>query len=367
MEFEKFGYLDYNNGQMATLENSTAILQQTPVEVIDGFFNAMFGEIEYPAAQRTYSQTPVNADTVCRNLQADFENLVEWRQHRLRGVPYFRKVLVGGGEISAREYEGNHFDINSLARDILGFHHFIVANTDEDRRRLSDLEDSSSLQTTSEINSLFPRDGLYAAFESEQTVGLIPAVEHEASHAREGTYYYPAYVENRLKSLRLFHRGHRNSLHVGTVTTEILLEEMAKRITESEQPFEIGKPPTVDTITRRHLKKQISKLNLVLAGENAGIGLRIGRTNSGEHIIYGALREETLPTLAQMLEGNPNLTFATGLNYPYIECERGFLDLVPGKEWIPHIVYTEPDLTVFAINHSDQANACRELLKVLVS
>lgn len=190
------------------------------------------------------SVTPLDLERINKNSKrSEINPLKEEVYNSLKEiVGQIEKV----GYISRSMYEDNRFAFNSLARDLANLR--ISSTCNETFCYRQDRESRNA--TPQQVNS-FPNDGAFGEVVYQTHTNIFSSLNKESDF--EGTLFHLSYEKHELQSIRLFHQAHRNSLHIKTVSSEKLVQEIRPYLSSHEE--EIESQPNFTLSKEEYLRK----------------------------------------------------------------------------------------------------------------
>jgi hypothetical protein len=202
------------------------------------------------------SVTPLNEARFVREIEQP------WGADLKREVYESLNVVLAGvdfdGGISSKLYEENKFAINVVARDLAGLRFSSTANPEV----FCYHQDREGRQATQQQVAKFPQDGRYGEAADRSHVNIFDGGYKQSCW--EGTLFDLTYDGENLQTMRIFHQGHRDSLHIKTVDSETLISKMRSYVTSYEEGTKL---PWTLTLEKSEFLGKIDDFNTRLQGK----------------------------------------------------------------------------------------------------
>lgn len=202
------------------------------------------------------SVTPLNEARFAREIEQP------WDADIKREVYDSLKVVLAAvdseGGISRGTYEGNLFAINTIARDVAGLRFSSTANPEA----FCYNQDRISRNATADQLERHPFDGRYGEVAGGTHVNILDTWGETSDF--EGTIFHVNYDSHIMQTMRIFHQGHRDSLHIETVDSERLISEMRSYVASYEEGTKL---PWTLTLDKSEYLGKIDEFNTRLQGK----------------------------------------------------------------------------------------------------
>lgn len=197
--------------------------------------------------------TPLNAGELTNVLLASARCN---REARGKLVDSLREVLSAAreGRINLKLYNSHSFAINSVARDATS-QRWWGSGLDY----LCIQEDEESKPVPIKKLARFPHDGNYGGISNSGETHVNILDEPSKQSAWEGTLFHQSYDSGYLRSIRIFHQGHRNSLKITTIEQGDLMEAIEQAVLEYDKLPEV-KPVSLP-LTKQEYRKRMDAFN----------------------------------------------------------------------------------------------------------
>ena len=201
------------------------------------------------------SVTPLNEARFAREIEQP------WDADLKREVYDSLKVVLASvdsdGGISNKLYEENKFAINVVARDLAGLRFSSTANPEV----FCYNQDREGRRATPQV-AKFSKDGRYGEVVGVSHVNIFDEGYEQSGF--EGTLFDLTYDSDNLQSMRIFHQGHRNSLHIETVDSKRLISQMRSYVASYEEGTKL---PWTLTLDKSEYLGKIDEFNTRLQGK----------------------------------------------------------------------------------------------------
>jgi hypothetical protein len=202
------------------------------------------------------SITPLNEARFARDIEQPWD--AGLRREVYDSLKVVLSAVDSDGGISSKLYEENKFAINVVARDLAGLRFSSTANPE----MFCYNQDREGKQATQQQAAEFSEDGRYGEAVDGSHVNIFDEGYEQSGF--EGTLFDLTCDSDNLQTMRIFHQGHRNSLHIKTVDSEKLISEMRSRVASYEEGTKL---PWTLTLDKSEYLGKIDDFNTRLQGK----------------------------------------------------------------------------------------------------